>query len=45
MGTGLALDPTGTRVLRPGTPVLIVGRYDFDARAAVALTHVAVDHR
>lgn len=25
------LDPSGTRVLTPGTPVQIVGRYDFDA--------------
>jgi hypothetical protein len=25
------LDPTGTRVLASGTPVFIVGRYDFDA--------------
>jgi hypothetical protein len=25
------LDPSGTRVLTPGTPVFIVGRYDFDA--------------
>jgi hypothetical protein len=25
------LDLTGTRVLTPGTPVFIVGRYDFDA--------------
>ena len=30
-GQAQALDPTGTRVLRPGTPVLIVGRYDFNA--------------
>jgi hypothetical protein len=26
------LDATATRVLRPGTPVFIVGRYDFDAQ-------------
>jgi hypothetical protein len=25
------LDAAGTRVLHAGTPVLIVGRYDFDA--------------
>jgi hypothetical protein len=25
------LDPSNTRVLTPGTPVFIVGRYDFDA--------------
>jgi hypothetical protein len=27
------LDPTATHVLIPGTPVFIVGRYDFDAAA------------
>ena len=31
MGTDLVLDASGTRVLTPGTPVFIVGRYDFDA--------------
>jgi hypothetical protein len=30
-GQTWVLDPSGTRVLAPGTPVLIVGRYDFDA--------------
>jgi hypothetical protein len=30
-GQAWTLDPGGTRVLRPGTPVFIVGRYDFDA--------------
>jgi hypothetical protein len=27
------LDPGGTRLLQPGTPVLIVGEYDFEAAA------------
>jgi hypothetical protein len=27
------LDPSGTQVLMPGTPVVIIGRYDFDAPA------------
>ncbi len=30
-GESWVLDPTGTRVLASGTPVFIVGRYDFDA--------------
>jgi L,D-transpeptidase-like protein len=30
-GQTWVLDPTGTRVLTPGTTVFIVGRYDFDA--------------
>ena len=30
-GQAWLLDPRGTRVLEPGTPVFIVGRYDFDA--------------
>lgn len=30
-GQGWQLDPSGTRVLTPGTPVFIVGHYDFDA--------------
>jgi hypothetical protein len=30
-GQPWVLDPTATRVATPGTPVLIVGRYDFDA--------------
>ncbi len=30
-GQPWTLDPSGTRVLRPGTPVFIVGHYDFDA--------------
>ena len=30
-GDGWRLDASGTRVVRPGTPVFVVGRYDFDA--------------
>jgi hypothetical protein len=30
-GDGWTLDRTGTRVVRPGTPVFIVGGYQFDA--------------
>ncbi|MBM5811976.1 MAG: L,D-transpeptidase [Gammaproteobacteria bacterium] len=30
-GEGWQLDPTGRTVLRPGTPVFVVGEYDFDA--------------
>jgi L,D-transpeptidase catalytic domain len=30
-GQAWSLDASGTRVLTPGTPVFIVGRYDFDA--------------
>jgi hypothetical protein len=30
-GQTWVLDATGTRVLTPGTPVVIVGRYDFEA--------------
>jgi hypothetical protein len=30
-GEGWALDATATRVVRPGTSVLIIGAYDFDA--------------
>lgn len=30
-GVPWALDSTGTRVLQPGTPVLVTGRYEFDA--------------
>jgi lipoprotein-anchoring transpeptidase ErfK/SrfK len=29
-GVPWTLDTTGTRVLQPGTPVFVVGRYDFD---------------
>jgi hypothetical protein len=31
MGEPWVLDLSGTRVLKPGTPVLIVGEYDLDA--------------
>lgn len=30
-GQTWVLDPTATQVLAPGTPVFIIGRYDFDA--------------
>ena len=30
-GQAWLLDPSGRRLLRPGTPVFIAGRYDFDA--------------
>ena len=30
-GETWVLDPSATRVIKPGTPVLIVGAYDFDA--------------
>jgi hypothetical protein len=30
-GQPWVLDPSATRVLKPGTPVLLVGNYDFDA--------------
>lgn len=30
-GETWVLDPSATRVMKPGTPVLIVGAYDFDA--------------
>jgi hypothetical protein len=30
-GEPWTLDSTGTRVLRAGTPVFVIGRYDFDA--------------
>jgi hypothetical protein len=30
-GEGWTLDSSGTRIVRNGTPVLIVGAYDFDA--------------
>ena len=30
-GEAWVLDPSATQVMRPGTPVLIVGAYDFNA--------------
>jgi hypothetical protein len=30
-GESWTLDTTGTRIVRPGTPVFVVGQYDFDA--------------
>ncbi len=30
-GQGWTLDASGTRIVQPGTPVFLIGRYDFDA--------------
>ena len=42
-GAPWTLDSTGTRVLQAGTPVFVIGRYDFDAappwRSPTWLTH------